>query len=168
MNDYFLVGIIHSIFNNEGWLRVISFSDFPERFSKLKFVYMDFFGEKKKIKVIESKWHKNSLLLKLENFLDSDNCSLLIGKELFVDSDNLVKLPKGYNFIHDLIGLEVFQVDRRLGVVKDVMQFPANDIYVVESLDGKEILIPVVKSLIEKIDLTNKKILLNNSISFDD
>jgi 16S rRNA processing protein RimM len=42
-----------------------------------------------------------------------------------------------------------------IGVVKDVLKYPANDVYVIES-NGKELLLPAVKEFVKKIDVDAK------------
>ncbi|MDL1892355.1 16S rRNA processing protein RimM, partial [Sphingobacteriales bacterium CHB3] len=64
-----------------------------------------------------------------------------------------VRLPKGSYFIHNIIGLRVIgENDEAIGVVKDVLKYPANDVYVVERY-GNEVLLPAVKEFIKKIDM---------------
>jgi ribosomal 30S subunit maturation factor RimM len=44
---YFLIARIEQTFGKDGFVRLQSFSDFPERFLSLKKVYLDFWGDKK-------------------------------------------------------------------------------------------------------------------------
>lgn len=54
----------------------------------------------------------------------------------------------------DLIGLKVVTDEGEdLGTLKDVLQTGANDVYVVEMTDGKELLLPAIKQCILKVDL---------------
>jgi len=161
-----LIAKIISVYGSNGFVKITSYSDFPERFFDLKFVFADFFGEKRKIRVEEVKKLKNFFVLKLENFNTEDDCGFLVGKELFVDDDNLVKLPVNTYFIHDLIGSSVFQGNLLLGIITDVLSAPANDLYVVNSPDGEEILIPAVAEYIEMFDKDNKKLMLKQDIDF--
>ena len=81
----------------------------------------------------------------------------LRGKNLLVDRAHAVKLQKDEYFITDLIGLDVLREDgSRLGVLKDVMQTGANDVYIVLKEDQTEILLPAIKECILDVDMTNR------------
>ncbi len=76
----------------------------------------------------------------------------LVGSLLFVNEKDAIRLPKGTFFIHDVIGLNVVDGDGNfVGIVKDVLKYPANDVYVIEN-EGKELLLPAVKEFVKKID----------------
>ena len=63
-------------------------------------------------------------------------------------------LEKDENFVADLIGLTAITEDGQvLGKLKDVLFTGANDVYVVEMENGKEVLIPAIKQCILQVDL---------------
>ncbi|MCL5031539.1 MAG: ribosome maturation factor RimM [Bacteroidetes bacterium] len=159
MNEFYLIAKVSSVYGKEGFVKILSYTDFPERFFNLKVVYLDFFDDKKEFFVEEIKKQKNSFLLKFKNFDTASEAEILIDKEIFVDKQNLVKLPKNYFFVHDLIGSKVLRNNVELGVIKDVLKYPANDVYVVDNL-GKEILIPAAFEFIESFDPENKILVL--------
>jgi 16S rRNA processing protein RimM len=108
----------------------------------------------------EVKQVKNFFILKFENFTTDKDVVPLVGKQLFVDDESLFKLPPGHYYIHDLIGSSVFQGNVKLGVIKEVLQLPANDVYVLENQEGVEVLIPAVKKFIDKFDVKKKNVFL--------
>ena len=81
--------------------------------------------------------HKKALLVKLEGIDTIDAAQPLIGKTVYFDRDD-APLPPGRYFICDLIGLKVFDIteNRVIGVISEVLQPPANDVYVVR--EGSE------------------------------
>ncbi len=160
MSEYFLIAKIVSIVGKDGFVKILSFSDFPERFFDLKKVYLDFFGEKKIFFVDAVKHQKNFFALKFKNFDNENDTQILLGKEVFVDEANIVKLPENYFFIHDLIGSKVFRNEKFLGVIKDVLTYPANDVYLIEGNKGSELLIPALSELIESFDPEDKILIL--------
>lgn len=164
--DFYLIAKILSFHGKDGFVKIASYSDFPERFFDLKYVFVDFFGEKRKIRVENVKKFKNSFIVKFENFNDEKDCGFLLGKEVFVDSENLVKLPEWVYFIHDLIGSKVLQGTVLLGTITEVVSVPANDIYVVTSPENEEILIPAVADYIQSFDNVNKVLMLKQDIDF--
>jgi 16S rRNA processing protein RimM len=143
----------------EGFVRIFSYSDFPERFFNLEKVYINFFGDKKEFYVEKVVRLKDSFLLKFKNFDTDNDAGILVGREIFVDKENLVTLPENYFFVHDLIGSKVYRNSCLIGVIKDVLNYPANDVYVVEN-GGKEILIPAVLEFIEQFDPVEKILIL--------
>lgn len=156
MSDFYLIATVTSVSGKKGSVKIISHSDFPERFFNLSKVYIDFFGEKKLFFVESVKKNKDFFTLKFKNFNSDKDSGILVGKEIFVDEENLIRLPEDHYFIHDLVGSKVIRDDKELGIIKDVLQYPANDVYVIEDNEGKEILIPAIHRIIESFDNVKK------------
>ncbi|MHB8580328.1 MAG: ribosome maturation factor RimM [Ignavibacteriaceae bacterium] len=167
MNEYFLIAKIESAFGKEGYVKITSFSDFPERFFNLQKVYIEFFDDKKEFFVENTKKFKDSFALKFRNFDSQKDIEPLIGKEIFVDEQSLVTLPEGQFFIHDLLGSKVFRNNLEFGILIDVLSFPANDVYVIKH-EGEEILIPAAFEFIDKFDPVNKILVLKPGDSLYD
>ncbi len=135
-----------------GEVRVIPLTDNPDRFKKLKWVYIDKKGTFEKYNIKDVKFLKNLVVLKFEGIDTPESAAQL--KELFllVDRDNAVKLPKDSFFICDLIGAKVYENgDQLLGELTDVLQTGSNDVFVVKGIKGKDILIPALKSVINEV-----------------
>jgi len=156
VKDFFLIAKIVSVIGKEGYVKILSYSDFPERFYKLDKVYIDFFGNKKLFKVENVTGKKDSVHIKFSNFSTAEEAEFLIGREVFVDENDVIKLPEHSYFVHDLIGSKVLEDGQYLGVIKDVLAYPANDVYVIETAEGKELLIPAVKEMIESFNPDDK------------
>lgn len=57
-------------------------------------------------------------------------------------------------FVADLIGLAVRDEDgAEIGTLKDVMETGANDVYVIEMTDGRELLLPAIKQCVLEVDV---------------
>lgn len=156
MSEYYLIATVKSAFGKNGAVKIISHSDFPERFINLSEVYIDFFNNKKLFFVENVEQHNDIFTIKFKNFDSDKDVGILIGKDIFVDEEHLVKLPENHFFIHDLIGSRVVRNDKEIGIIKDVLKYPANDIYVVFDSGGNEILIPAVMDLIDSFDPLKK------------
>jgi 16S rRNA processing protein RimM len=156
VGDFYLIATVTSVSGKKGAVKIISHSDYPERFFYLSKVFIDFFGEKKMFFVESVKQHKKLFALKFKNFNSDLDSEILVGKEIFVDEENLVKLPDNHFFIHDLIGSRVIKNEKELGVIKDVLQYPANDVYVIVDCEGKEVLLPAILGFIESFDKLKK------------
>ena len=167
MKDYFLIAKVISIYGREGYVKVRSYSDFPDRFDGLKKVYIDFFSDKKEFFVEKVIRQKDSFLIKFRNFNSGEECHVLTGKEIFVDKENLYKLPESQYYIHDLMGSTVYRNNLLFGKIKDVLSYPANDVYVIDN-NGSEILIPASFEFIESFDPEKKILVLKPGDEFYD
>ncbi len=80
------------------------------------------------------------------------------GKDLLVTREDAVPLEEGEYFIADLLDLDVYSdEDEKIGVLYDVMQTGANDVYVVKTEEGKEILLPAIDECILDINLEESR-----------
>lgn len=92
-------------------------------------------------------------ILKLAEFKSINEIDRFRDQLLMADEAELPPLPEGRYYVKDLIGLPVFdQHGRKRGVMKDVLPYDVNDIYVVKTPTG-EALIPAVKAIIQSVDL---------------
>jgi 16S rRNA processing protein RimM len=160
VSDFFLIATIDSVSGKDGFVKIISHSDFPDRFYKLEQVYIDFWGDKKEFFVERVLEKKKSITLKFKNFDNDKDVQVLVGKDIFVDEENVIRLPEGSFFVHDLLGCRVYRNNREFGTLKDILRSPANDIYVIENIYGEEILIPAVRDYIEGFDRKNKILII--------
>ncbi len=161
-----MIARITSAADKNGFVKVYSYSDFPERFFSLREVFIDFFDSKKKFIVEEVKKNKNDFFIKFRNFDSDTDTRVLLNKEIYVDEKNLVKLPEKVYFIHDLVDSKVFRNAKLFGIIKEVLSYPANDVYVIEEADGGEILLPALSELIESFDPEKKVMILKPGESF--
>ena len=164
--EYFLIARIEQTFGKDGFVRLQSFSDFPERFFSLKKVYIDFWGAKKTFYVEDVKDVKGKIIIKFKKFDGFRESQILIDREVYVDEQDAVSLPENHFFVHDLMGSEVFVKTGRVGIVSDVIKGKGNDVLVILDDDKKEILVPFVLNFIEKFDAAKKTLILNISKDF--
>lgn len=158
MEQLLQVGIISSTHGIKGEVKVFPTTDDVKRFKKLKEVILDTGREQLKLRIEGVKFFKQFAILKFEGYESIDDIEKYKGKSLYITRDNAVKLKKDEYFIADLIGMQVENEDGSFqGVLKDVMETGANDVYVVQSKEGKEVLIPAIKECILSVDLTADK-----------
>ena len=78
----------------------------------------------------------------------------LISKEVEVPFSELPPRRKGTYYYFQLIGLSVVTEDgAAVGTLKEIMETGANNVYVVEKPDHKEILIPAIPSCVLSVDI---------------
>jgi 16S rRNA processing protein RimM len=160
VSDFYLIAEIKSVYGNKGFVSVTSHTDFPDRFSKLDKVYIELFQDRKEFFVDEVKQKKSSLLLKFKNFNSDDEVEFLVGKKIFISSEDIVSLSIDTFFIHDLVGSKVLRNGEHFGIIEDVLNLPANDVYVIKNLLNEEVLIPAVKEFVLSFDPVNKVLIL--------
>lgn len=158
MDDFFLIAEIKAVHGSNGLVLIDSYSDFSERFFKLNSVFIDLFGSKKEFFVENVIEVGGRIALKFKNFNSDDDVKILVGKKIFVEEKNSVKLSKDTYFVHDLIGSEVFRNSKLLGVVEDVLAYPANDVYVIKDIDQKNLLVPAIKDFIKSFEPLKKRL----------
>ena len=159
MESRFQVGVISSTHGVRGEVKVFPTTDDVKRFKKLKEVILDT-GKEDIILTIEGvKFFKQFAILKFKDYNNINDIEKYKGKSLYVERANAVRLQKDEYFIADLMGCKVVDEDENpLGVLKDVLETGANDVYIVTSPEGKELLFPAIKECVLKVDVENELI----------
>jgi 16S rRNA processing protein RimM len=104
---------------------------------------------------------KKQFLIKFCGVDNIDDAARLIGSRLSVDEALLEALEPGQYYHYQVVGFEVFDLNgARIGIIASLMSTPAGELYVVQGAD-REYLIPAVKEIIEKIDFTEEKVIVN-------
>jgi len=154
MEDLLQVGVITSTHGVRGEVKVYPTTDDAMRFKKLKEVVLDTGKELKTLEIQGVKFMKNMVILKFKGIDNINDIEQYKTKSLYVTRKNAVKLKKDEYFIADLIGLLVYTDDDSLkGTLKDVIETGANDVYVIELEDGRELLLPAIKECVLSVDI---------------
>ena len=157
MEKYFRVGVIANTHGIRGEVKVYPTTDDINRFKKLKKCILDTGKEYIDLNVESVKFFKNMVILKFKESNNINDIECYKGKDILVSRDNAVKLEKGEYYIADILGAKVILEDgSEFGVLEDVMQTGANDVYVVKTLDNKEVLLPKIDECVKKLDIENK------------
>ncbi len=157
MEDLLQVGVIASTHGIRGEVKVFPTTDDVNRFKKLKEVLLDTGKETITLEIESVKFFKKMVILKFKQFNNINEIEKYKSRPLLVTRSNAVKLQKGEYFITDLRGLSVVgEHDEEIGTLKDVMETGANDVYVIEMTDGKELLLPAIKQCVLEINMENK------------
>lgn len=159
MDDFLRVGVISSTHGIKGEVKVFPTTDDPNRFKKLKKVILDTGKENIELEISSVRFFKNMVILKFKGYDDINDIEKYKGKDLLVTRENAVPLEEGEYFIYDLINCDVITEDgEEFGVLKEVLQTGANDVYVVTTKEGKEVLLPNIDDCVLNVDIENKKI----------
>ena len=162
MEQLLQVGVISSTHGVRGEVKVFPTTDDVKRFKKLKKVILDTGKEQLPLEIEGVKFFKQFVILKFRGIDNINDIEKYEGKSLLVDREHAVKLKKDEYFIADMIGMDVFTEEGELfGALKDVMETGANDVYIIEMTDGKEVLVPAIKQCILDVDIENRKMVIH-------
>lgn len=167
INNFIAIGKITKTIGIKGNLKIISLTDFPERFLKLKKIflyneknrgfYINKLSGKYEFKITECKIYDKYINLKLEDYDSIEKSNELVNLILMIDESLRVKLDDGNYYFYELVDSEIFDKDKLIGKVVSVVNYGSGDLFNVTS-NGKEILIPYRKEFVKNIDVKNKRI----------
>lgn len=154
------VGQIVNTYGIKGFVKVVPLVDNNNQFKSFKTLYIQNKKCTQELFVEEVKFSKNLVLLKFNGIDTIEQAENLRNYYLQAKRSD-IKLEKGAYFIVDLIGLEVYTEEGELlGILKEVLQPGANDVYVVEDETNKQILLPVIPDVIKNIDIEGRKVIV--------
>lgn len=153
MKDLLQVGAVTSTHGLRGEVKVFPTTDDPARYKKLKEVIADTGKQQVTLKVAQTRFFKQMVIVKFAGIDDINDAQQYKGAKLYVERKNALRLAEDEYFFSDLAGLKVETEDgEALGVVKDILQTGANDVYVVGQEKKKDLLIPAIKECIKEVD----------------
>ncbi|MBP5453867.1 MAG: 16S rRNA processing protein RimM [Lachnospiraceae bacterium] len=162
MEDLLTVGIITTAHGVHGEVKVYPTTDDVKRFKKCKELILDDGKNQRKVKLLSVKFFKQFVIIKFEGIDTMDDALKLKNASLLVTRDMAVKCEKDEYFIADLIGLKVYDEENNLiGVVSEVYQTGANDVYEIEKEDSKKVLVPAIKDCIKDVDIKAGKMTIH-------
>lgn len=161
MDSLLEVGQIVNSYGIKGFLKVVPLVDNNNQFKEFEKLYIQENKKYRELKLQEVKFSKNLVLLKVEGIDSIEEALKLKNLYLYAKRED-IKLEEGAYFIVDLIGLEVYTEEGKLlGTLKEVLQPGANDVYVVENKENKQILLPVIPDVVKQINIAEKKVIVH-------
>lgn len=157
INDYLIVGKVVNTHGVRGEVKVLPITSDISRFDYLSFISIKQGKEFKEYRVTSTRLHKGFILMFIKGIDTVEEAQKLKGIDLYVDRKHAIDLDEDEFFMVDIIGLEVYEGQRRLGEIKDILETGSNDVYIVSNKDKKDILIPALKDVVENIDLKEKR-----------
>lgn len=149
------VGTIVNTHGIRGEVRVIATTDFPEeRFAKGNKLIID--GKSPvEVEIATVRNHKQFVLL---SFKDLQNINLVEQyktHDLMVPEEALQDLAEDEFYYHEIVGLDVIDnaTGQVLGKVAEIMELPANDVWVVKAKGQDDFFIPYIENVVTEIDL---------------
>ncbi len=155
--DKIIIGKIGAARGLDGTLKIIPLTDFEGRFDGLEKIFV---GDKL-FNVEEVKHISGQIFIKFAGVDSREDARTLTNKFLTVDRKDAAPLADGEFYTFDIIGCEVFDENKKLGTVTNVLKTGSNDVF---EVDGKT-LIPALKSVVRSIDIAAKKIVVSDKWS---
>lgn len=154
MEEFFQVGIITSTHGVKGEVKVFPTTDDARRFKRLKEVIVETGKEQITMEIEGVKFFKQFVILKFKGIDNINDVEKYRKSKLLVTRKNAVRLNRDEYFVADLMGLKVLDEDgREIGVLKDVIETGANDVYAIDLHDGRELLLPAIKQCVLEVDV---------------
>jgi 16S rRNA processing protein RimM len=151
--EWATIGQVVAPFGIRGEMKVHLLTDIPNRFQQLEAVNVG--PDHRRYGIEHVRPHQGEVIvLKLAGIDDANAAELLRRLDLCIPLSHLAKLPPDIYYQHDIIGLQVHTIEgKELGPIVEVIATGSNDVYAIKGQDGKQVLIPAIKSVIKQIDL---------------
>jgi 16S rRNA processing protein RimM len=159
--DFYYLGRILKTHGNKGHVQVHLDVDDPETYLKLESVYLDLHGERIPffISSLELK-HNRKAVVKFQDFDTLEDAESLQSLEMYLPVTELPPLKGNRFYFHEIIGFQVFDQNHgNIGVIKDILELPHQSLFQIRHGE-KEILIPVVDEIIQKVDRRKKLLMI--------
>ncbi len=150
-----IVGKIGAARGLDGTLKIIPLTDFEGRFDGLEKISVG----GKIFRVEEVEHIGGQIFMKFAGVDNREAARALTNKFLTVDRKDAAPLAEGEFYTFDIIGCEIFDGEKKIGTVTNVLKTGSNDVF---EVDGKT-LIPALKSVVKSIDIAAKKILVDEN-----
>jgi len=152
---YLVIGYLRRSHGIHGEIIMDLHTDFPERIKAGRKIFI---GENHQPHTLGGvREHGNGVLVKLRGIETPEEVGRFRNQWVYVKSTEVPALPEGQHYKHELIGLTVMtDDDTKLGLLNEVLETGANDVYVIVKEDGKEILLPAIPDVVLNINMADK------------
>lgn len=153
MEDMLRIGVVTTTHGIRGEVKVFPTTDDVRRFKKTDEVILVTKKGNLTLHVERVKFFKNIVILKFKEYNDINEVEGFRQCDLMVTRENALPLAEGQFYFCDVIGAQVVEEDGSLiGTVKDVIETGANNVFAIETKEGREVLFPVIPDCIKSVD----------------
>lgn len=157
-DDCFYLGRVAKTHGIKGEITIKLDVDDPSAYHDMKYFLLEinkvltpFFVEK----IVNS---GDKFFVTIQDIRTVEAASALTGKEVFLPLEMLPKLSGKQFYYHEIKGFTLIDAEKgELGPIAEVIEYPTQAIIQVIK-DGKEILIPILDQVIQKVDRKAKKL----------
>ena len=142
----------------KGELLVTVLTDFPDRLQPGFVLLLG--DEHSPVTIKTRRSHNQGLLLSFEELPTLEDIEHLRNQNLYVNVADVPELEEGEFYHHQIIGFKVIdEAGEELGHLAEILETGANDVYIVHSKAGKELLLPATSEVILEMDATKQLII---------
>ena len=133
-------------------------TDQPELYNKLESIFVEINGLLVPFFIAKSSWSKlDALNIAFKNSTEA-LVDQSLGKDVYLPLSSLPKLTGKQFYYHEIIGYNILdENDNDCGVIRSVNDQTAQ-VYFITNLDGKEVVIPMIKDWIIEVDREERTI----------
>jgi len=152
---YRIIGKVATTHGVRGAIKVFPLTDDKKRFDYLDTVFIeDVQGKLEKYQINKVKYVNKFVVLELKEMTTMDEALSLKQGMVKIHKEEEVALCRNEYYIDDLEGIDVEDITgKHLGKLKEVLLTGANDVYIIELKNGKELLLPAIKECILNVDI---------------
>lgn len=147
------IGFIRKPHGLKGYVRVEGLSDDPDRFADLDRIGVELKdGRRESLEIERCSRDGNGWRMKFLGIDTMEHAERLRGAYIQVSEEAVAPLPRDTYYVFELEGCAVVSVEgEEIGVLREVMSMPANDVFVVDTPTG-EAMIPAVRDIVVQLD----------------
>ena len=163
------VGRVHGL---SGWVRLNSYTAPPENILDYPLLRTKLNGATTTLEIDASRRQPKGLLVHFVGYDSPEVSRALTGKDVWVSSSELPDLESGTFYWHELVGLEVTNLQGEiLGTVSGLLETGANDVLVVQpsarSCDQRERLIPYLMGpVVKQVSLNDISLIVDWDVDY--
>lgn len=152
---YLSLGFLRRPHGVKGEIIMDLHTDFPERLRKGRTLFI---GDEHKPMSLEAiRPHAQGALVKFRNVDTPESAGEFRNQWVYAAVKDLPPLPEGQHYQHELLNFNVVNEDGNpLGVLAEILETGANDVYVVRDDSGKELLLPNIPSVVLDLDFERR------------
>ena len=149
-DGYRAVGLIERPRGLSGEIKALPLTDFPERFAPGARVFIA--GQSRTI--TRSNWQKGRVYLYIDGVADRETAETLRGELIEIPEDERPGTRDAFWYIDEIEGLRVVAAaGETLGSVREVLQTGANDVYIVDRGERRDLLVPALRDVVLNVDI---------------
>ena len=162
-NNFVSIGKILNFHGVQGEAKLGYSKNREEFLSRVDVVYIQDGNEYKPLDVERIRFTPKCGIIKFAGINTLNDIIAYKGKLLFVDETTAREFLEEDEFLIDeLVGLDIYDGDKKVGSVVGVSNNGASDLLSVKTLSKNISLVPFVKAIVLSVDVKNRKIQINN------
>jgi 16S rRNA processing protein RimM len=166
-SKFITLGKITKPIGLKGYVKVLSLTDFPERFSELNSlkifnekensVLFNKFSDSENFFVRDAIIEKEAVKVLFEGYDDINSVGKMLGCLIVIEESKRAKLAEGQYYLYELVDLDVIVEGKKMGRTVSIENYGGQDLFKIKlDENNKEVLIPFVDDFVKHIDIDKK------------